>query len=260
MSENDQDRYELFDPLEEIDFENPQDETDYVEYVPPIEKPEESEEQEEKPLVPAPERIAAAIEGMPGERKLLLHIIDYCRTPHKSTEVMDEIASFRGNRLSIYDPDTVCAILEQAGALEMVYDGDPDAEPETYVEDGVEYLKIEQEDPEFSYQATADGIDAVEDNDPLSDFERMLDEDERTLTPIFARVLERCTGDGLVKKDIDAFVDKDPLVQEPRRYSGFFIDKLEEADALKFSGGRWITTQVGEDMLASGALNSQKEA
>lgn len=257
MAQEPQDRFELFDPLEAIDFENPQDETDYVEFIPPIAKPDE-EPPEEKPLPPAPERIAAAIKGMPGEAKLLFHIIEFCREPQDGDAVMAQVTEFRDGAVSIYDPETVCAILEDAGAIEMLYDGDPDAEPTVYEEDGFEYLKVE-EAPAFRYVATADGLDAVEADDPALRFEQALDEDERALVPIFRRVLERCEGAGLPKKQIDAFVDSDPLVQDPRRFSGFFIDKLEEAGALRFKDGLWATTPTGKDMLASAGVLSQDE-
>ncbi len=98
------------------------------------------------------------------------------------------------------------------------------------------------------YRATEDGLAAVEAENPAARFASFMEENA-LYAPIFRTVLENCDREeGATKKQIDALVDHDPLCREPRRFSGYFVDKLEDADAIVFEGV-WRTTDVGRAML-----------
>lgn len=230
--------FDTFDPTADMGFDDEE-----GEYVPPIEKPDDYDAPVEKPPVPAEERIAATLKGMPGNEKLLLHVIDFCRTLQKSDDVHDEIARFVGTGICTYAPDVVCANLVRAGALEIV------ADEEEASHENEEYAEIDHT-PAFSYIATSEGLDAVDAQNPEANRLAFLEEGERYL-PVYRLVLEACSQDGgQPKKALDTLIDKHPLCKEPRRYSGFFIKGLEGIDALAFDK-TWKTTDVGRDILAS---------
>ncbi len=268
-----------FDPEAPLGFGE-----DYVEYVPPIEKPEDYDEPA-APVAeaPAPERIEATFRGMPGNEKLLLHVIDYCREERDSTDVHDEVSRFVGTGVCTYAPEVVCANLVRAGALAMVAEQDADeaveeaAEEAEEAEDAIaeagaaaavdadepagadgaaessEVVEAVGAPPAFSYRATADGLAVVDAQDPEGDRLRFLEEGERYL-PVYRLVLEACgREEGATKKDIDTLVDHHELCREPRRYSGFFVKGLEGIDAIAFDGA-WKTTEVGRDLLAGAAF------
>lgn len=251
-----------FDPTAELSFDE-----EYVEYVPPIEKPEDYDVPKEVVEVPVPERIAATFKGMPGNEKLLLHVIDFCREGRDSAEVHDEIARFVGNGVCTYAPEVVCANLVRAGALAIIADeAEEAAEVETGEAESSDRIVGESEgaegssategdvydevgaSPDFAYLATDEGLAVVDAQDPEGDRLRFLEEGER-YHPVYRLVLEECGREGgATKKAIDALVDHHPLCKEPRRYSGFFVKGLEGIDAITFDGV-WKTTEVGRDIL-----------
>ena len=163
---------------------------------------------------------------MPGNEKLLLHVIDFCREGRESAEVHDEIVRFVGAGVCTYAPEVVCANLVNAGALAIVANeaeetdgGDGAAEAADDVEAAGAAAEVPDEPaseteavgapPAFSYLATDEGLAVVDAQDPEGD--RL-----------------RC--------------------KEPRRYSGFFVKGLESIDAIAFDGA-WKTTEVGRDIL-----------
>lgn len=259
-----------FDPEAPLGFGE-----DYVEYVPPIEKPEDYDEPAAPAAeVPAPERIEATFRGMPGNEKLLLHVIEYCREERDSADVHDEVSRFVGTGVCTYAPEVVCANLVRAGALAMVAEGATEEAVEEAAEDAEdaiaeagaaaaadadepaessEVVEAVGVPPAFSYRATADGLAVVDAQDPEGDRLRFLEEGERYL-PVYRLVLEACGREGgATKKDIDALVDHHELCREPRRYSGFFVKGLEGIDAIAFDGA-WKTTEVGRELLAGAAF------
>ncbi len=260
MTEKEMALQDPFDPTAEMGFDE-----EYVEYVPPIEKPEDYDAPRVEVVVPVEERIAATFAGMPGNEKLLLHVIDFCREGRESAEVHDEIVRFVGAGVCTYAPEVVCANLVNAGALAIVANeaeetdgGDGAAEAADDVEAAGAAAEVPDEPaseteavgapPAFSYLATDEGLAVVDAQDPEGDRLRFLEEGER-YHPVYRLVLEACGAEGgATKKAIDALVDHHPLCKEPRRYSGFFVKGLEGIDAIAFDGA-WKTTEVGRDIL-----------
>lgn len=256
MTEKEMALQDPFDPAAEMGFNE-----EYVEYVPPIEKPEDYDVPRVEVEAPAEERIAATFAGMPGNEKLLLHVIDFCREGRESAEAHDEIVRFVGAGVCTYAPEVVCANLVNAGALAIVADEaeEADAEAARDAEAVVAAAEVPDEPaseteavgapPAFSYLATDEGLAVVDAQDPEGDRLRFLEEGER-YHPVYRLVLQACGAEGgATKKAIDALVDHHPLCKEPRRYSGFFVKGLEGIDAIAFDGA-WKTTEVGRDILA----------
>ena len=107
-----------FDPLAPITFEPNENEGYYVEYIPAIEEPAPAEPVAvEKPVEPVSVRFEKTVKGLPGLKKLLYHTVDWCREEREDRAIIDEIARFQGKAVSIYQPDTLLALLEECGAL-----------------------------------------------------------------------------------------------------------------------------------------------
>ena len=245
MTEKEMALQDPFDPTAEMGFDE-----EYVEYVPPIEKPEDYDAPRVEVEVPVEERIAATFAGMPGNEKLLLHVIDFCREGRESAEVHDEIVRFVGAGVCTYAPEVVCANLVNAGALAIVADEaeETDGGDGAAAEEPMAETEAVGAPPAFSYLATDEGLAVVDAQDPEGDRLRFLEEGER-YHPVYRLVLEACGAEGgATKKAIDALVDHHPLCKEPRRYSGFFVKGLEGIDAIAFDGA-WKTTEVGRDIL-----------
>lgn len=255
MTEKEMALQDPFDPTAEMGFDE-----EYVEYVPPIEKPEDYDAPRVEVEVPVEERIAATFAGMPGNEKLLLHVIDFCREGRESAEVHDEIVRFVGAGVCTYAPEVVCANLVNAGALAIVADAAEEGEEAAAAADAAAADAAEGADdplaeteavgapPAFSYLATDEGLAVVDAQDPEGDRLRFLEEGDR-YHPVYRLVLQACGAEGgATKKAIDALVDHHPLCKEPRRYSGFFVKGLEGIDAIAFDGA-WKTTEVGRDIL-----------
>lgn len=285
---------------------------DFSPFVPPTPAEDAPAVPSIKDLPSAAERIAKTIAGMPGQKKLLLHIIDYARVKRTVPELEAEITAFEAHQRSVYGPQTVVKLLANAGAIRQVPQpgqeksqadgglqetGDvqaateaqtaadaqgadatqaaaaaenpaPEApaasEGETVADTGAgpievdtpqgDYLVVRKPEP-LSFIATPDAIAALESYHPHDAFAKFIEENE-IYAPLFVRVLVACDEDGgLAKKKIDALVDDDPICKSPRRFSGFFIDHLEEADALEFDG-TWHTTQAGRALLDEGGVLS----
>lgn len=306
-----------FDPLAPIEFDpdeldgaTEEEKSYYTDPVPPIAQSIEEAAAARRAKYPVPEltraeKIAKAIKGMPGQKKLLLHIIDWCREERVDSDIVDEIVAFERGGVYTYSPESIIATLVRYEALEQTNaptqadgsaqaptdgvdgqrgalpdDGAATAEPvdadalegapagacepagapdfsAAGPQDGApmdepEYLEVSRPEP-ARYRATDEGLDAVAAEDPAARFAAFMDANA-VYAPIFRIVLENCDCEqGCTKKQIDALVDHDPICRSPRRFSGYFIDKLEDADAIIFEGA-WRTTDVGRAMLAPDGL------
>lgn len=246
-----------FDPLEDLSFEEP--EEDRHEFLPPIPDAELSKVPAKVPLTVA-EALDKMIEGMPGQRERILHALECCLEPKKLDEIvasMDETFPSAA-RISVYTSTLVVQHLEKTGAIATVAEeGSDGASSESEPEQDDGYLVVNAPAP-LLYTATAEGIEALEalrDSDALN---RIVHEEERYL-PIYRRILEMASADGGSKtKDLDEAVDPDPLCEEPRRFCGYFLDRLKKAGAVYWQDA-WITTDLGKQALASGLLDISEE-
>lgn len=200
---------------------------------------------------PAPERIASLFDEMPGRRDVLLAILDSCRQRREDGEISALVADAQRENRSVFAAITLCRMLEKAGALSHVRENgesfDEGAlEPETFVEDGVEYIRATQ--PPASFWETTDaGLAYLAADDPAGRISELL-EREAAYLPVYKYLLSRC-GDGCDVKTLEAKVDKHPLTQKPRLYVQHFLKQLEDAGALKWDGA-WRTTEHGATALA----------
>lgn len=183
-------------------------------------------------------------EKNPGRRPIYLAIIEMCEGGKASSEITEAVDEIQSNNKSVYAPITLCRTLERAGALTV---DEPGTSPDE-IEADAEFLEItSQVDPIWT--ATEAGLDVLHAEREGTALKELLEIDGKYLE-IYERVLAFCDEAPRTKKEIDAIVDHDPLVQSPRRFSNHFIELLEKADALIWKDNTWNITDLGKKTLA----------
>lgn len=207
----------------------------------------------------------------PGRKPVLLQIIEFCCEERAGEEVAELVEQAQAENRSVYTPQSLCSILERAGALtgrseapeqpEADEDADSDAQAEQ-----VETAATDAEQPEVEVRevapqpttywlATDDGLTVVASHKEGHALEELLaSESEAPYLEIYERVLAFCAAEPRKKPQIDALVDDDPLVQNPRRYSNHFIELLENREALSWHDGGWNATELGRRYLEEHGL------
>ncbi|MDR0515214.1 MAG: hypothetical protein LBG81_08675 [Coriobacteriaceae bacterium] len=212
-----------------------------------VEKPSPQPQKMPEPKLPAPQRIAALIEGLPGQKEVLFGIIDFCRTPQSPLDVDERTALIRANRRSVYSPVVLRKLLEEAGALEYqeaeVAGASDDESESTEGDDDPDYLVVTLK-PEGKWLATADGLSAVDAVDAYASLRELLKEDSG-YCDVYLEILGSCAQSPRTQKELDVLVQNNPSTRSPRKYSGYFIDRLEANGAISWNQG-WTTTKPGE--------------
>ncbi len=198
-----------------------------------------------------PKALEKLMERMDTRRNSLLGILDFCREPHAVAEVDEHVAKLQSHNASVYDGGALCAMLQQAGALEVKADADEaadtDDEPLIEVVDGVEYLRPAKPAQKL-WQTTEIGLAYLDSFDPRVDLARLL-ADDAAYMDIYLRVLDMCADNGgTTTPALSAAIDKDPLVQSPRFFAQHFTERLEKAGAVEWDGA-WKITDLGRSYL-----------
>lgn len=320
---------DLFDPFqdeddseEEVVFTSAPDDTGIGV---PLEEPSVVEEV----ILPPEERIAKLFEEAPGQKRLLLRLIDHCREAKTGEEMDVYTRSLQENCFSVYSPVILRELLEEAGAIEYVVTSDDEApesssdvsealaakgegvlnedvcmaaksektssedtstsassnpfmqgsvfgadalfsevdeasiQHEILIEDDEElvldFLEVEERPPGV-WVATVAGCAAVDTVDDVAATQELLAKEPQYLN-IYHEILDYCASEtyGRSAKEIDNLVNDSPLLQEPRRYSGYFVSRLERQGALEWNGG-WCVTPAGKEIMAEYEFEVSKEA
>jgi hypothetical protein len=207
--------------------------------------------------VPAAQRISELLAAMPGLKGVLLGIIEHCSEPRDAASVDAVTAELTKHQYSIYSPVTLRELLEQAGALEYLSAPEEDHEPlivNESLSDGVneyelQFMEIEQS-PEGFWLATSEGLAYIDANDAGGQLASLLEAD-KGLADIHQSILSFCAAPGGRNiKEIDALIADDPRLIKPRKYGGYFVERLEACGALTWKG-RWATSDLGLSAIES---------
>jgi hypothetical protein len=260
-----------YDPLaEDAGFVEDDDEEE-VAFVGLVERPSETDEVAEKePVLTPEERVRHLLDSIPAQRKVMLSIIDFCRSPRSPVAVDELTAELQRLSPSIYTAVLLRQHLQNAGALEylepdkpkdevgageadmdgtQMVSGDEAAFP---AEEGGEippiaYLEVTRR-PEGTWISTTVALSVYDSVNPLADLKRAIEE-EPEYKEIFVRILRYCDAETRTKRQIDALVDNDPLlVGPPRIYGGHFVGLLDECGGLTWCPN-WGTSEVGRAFL-----------
>lgn len=228
----------------------------------------------------AQDAIEELLSRNPGRKPVLLQIIEFCCEERTGEEVAELVEQAQAENRSVYTPQSLCSILERAGALtgrsevpaqqdapgeQDVSEGQVDASEQSAApaQDGadgdaglpeVEAREVAPQ-PTTYWLATDDGLTVLASHKEGHALEELLaSESESPYLEIYERVLAFCAAEPRKKPQIDAIVDDDPLVQNPRRYSNHFIELLENREALSWHDGGWNATELGRRYLEEHGL------
>ena len=170
----------------------------------------------------AEERIDALFAQMPTFHKMLFTIMGTCASPLPTADLEEVIAEMKRHHHSVYEPLTLCNLLERAGAIAQA--------------------------PEVFWSLTEAGAAKLDSYRPM-EMIAALYEAEPQYGAIFTTCLELCARDGGASlREIGDVVDDEPVLQNPKRYAMYFIDKLEHAGAVEWTG-QWSATEHGRAYL-----------
>jgi hypothetical protein len=205
--------------------------------------------------LPPSERISSLFASMPSLEPVLFGIIEFCREPRSGGSVNERTADLTLHRYSIYSSVTLRKLLEQAGALEYLAPS-PDESAQKIVKekltDGIEDYELEYleitEASEGLWIATEAGLEVVNAHNPQDALRQLLD-DDKLLLDVYEKILTFCSQEGGRNiSQIDALVADDPRLQHPRKYGGYFVERLEAVEALLYKG-TWVTSELGLSVL-----------
>lgn len=191
------------------------------------------------------------IKVMAPQRKVLMGILSFCKKRASVTDVKGEVERIQEFMPSVYTAADLCSLLEETGGLVRVTaDGSPydttGLEPSIIEENGIRYY-VANEPADMFWSTLPAGVTILNDDKPLERAQGFFDAD-RDLLSLYKRTLLLCDGDGCSLGDLSAAIDNDPLVQSPRVYAPFFVDRLERCDAIEWEGV-WRVTAVGREAL-----------
>ena len=152
---------------------------------------------------------------------------------------------------------------DEADADGVAAEGTADDEPVRpldylEVDPGVEYVEVELARP-CTFVATQAGLDAVEARTGMEHMQELLDAEPQYIS-VYKRVLTMCSvPEGRMVQEVNAVIDPDPICSQPRRFSTYFLRKLEMIGAVRFVD-TWQTTPYGNKALELGLLADASEA
>lgn len=128
---------------------------------------------------------------------------------------------------------------EAPGAVDASGTGVSDAHP-----DGAPTRLAAGEPAIACWRATPDGLAAARADDPVARIAALF-EDDGLYLPLYKCILTLCAREGGARTPaLGAAVNGHPLVQRPRLFATYFIDRLEKAGALAWRG-TWVATEAG---------------
>lgn len=194
------------------------------------------------------ERIEELLRKMRPCRDTLLHIVGACRKPMRVGDVNGLIDELQRTNRSVFGAADLCSLLQRAGALVLVdAQGQPferSQEPDM-TNNGTGMSRLTASQPPIAHWlATPDGIAALEADDPLGRARSLFESDPHYL-PIYKCILTLCArNEGAKTPAIGAAVNSHELLQRPRIFATYFIDRLERCGAIAWTGS-WTATDAG---------------
>jgi hypothetical protein len=194
------------------------------------------------------EKVAGLIDSMKPHKNILFGLIGLCKEPQTAEAVDEHLATLTRFQYCVYDGVELRRLLQEAEAFEYLEPATDEQEVEPQVEkdeDGQEYLVIKKR-PEGLWLSTAAAVGLLEEQDAGRDF-RLLMQAEPCYLDVYRQIIDYCRSPRTIK-EIDRFINGHPLLKEPRRYGGYFIERLEKNGGLEWRGN-WVATDLGISFL-----------
>jgi hypothetical protein len=243
-----------YDPLADDNFDE-QKLDDSLEVIGYIGDPSALAPKTEIPPVPEKtprEKIDDLLSNMIPCKRYLLSIMEFCKEPRDFAQLDTFVSELQTKRTTIYHTAEFCLMLENAEALsKIVEDGTPydeiEIEPVEVERDGQVFLEPGSPPPVF-WRTTEAGLQVLEEDDPITILQKIF-EDEAEYTSVFLQILELCDQDGGISiSDMRDTVDKNPVLDFPRKATPFFLDYLDRNAAVVWDNN-WKITSVGKQAL-----------
>jgi len=243
-----------YDPLADGSFEE-QEFDDSLEVIGYVGDPSKLASKSEMP--PAPEKtprekIDDLFSNMIPFKRYLLGIMEFCEEPRDFVQLEIFVSEMQAKRRTIYTTVDFCLMLENAEALlEITEDGTPydeaRVEPVEVERDGQVFLEPGTSPPVF-WQTTEAGSQVLKEDNPIKALQEIF-ENEAQYKSVFLLILELCNQDGGVPiNEIKEKVNKDPVLEYPRKTAPFFLDYLDRNGAVIWDDN-WRITPVGTQAL-----------
>lgn len=148
-----------------------------------------------------------------------------------------------------------------AGAgFEAEAEADAASEALVVAEEEVEEAYLVVAPPAITYySATEDGLAMVNAHMGTAPIVEAINEQGGKYRHVYQAVLQAAAAEGgTTAKQLDSVLEGDPVLEEPRRFSTYFLRKLEEVDALRWLDV-WTITDVGRSVLDAEFANAEGE-
>lgn len=199
------------------------------------EKIKASGTKEYQDLETATDKVLKRISAEPAYRIVFYKILENCESARSSSEVEQTILSFPEMKGAMHSPRLLLSWLEEAG--------------------GIELITAEKGNGEGMWYTTPAGRNVIRKEGNDSCLGRLLAQ-EPLYQDIFLQVLKACLSPKS-RMEIESMLNENPILEEPKVYPSFFIEKLEEARCLEWDE-KWKITSTGKNFL-KGRENSRHD-
>ncbi|MDR2721730.1 MAG: hypothetical protein LBB35_02535 [Coriobacteriaceae bacterium] len=240
--------------------------------------------------------IERLVNTMPGTRGLLFGIMEFCREAQEPAEIDSYVTEQLQYYPSVHSPVEFRSFLEKAGALDFLptetKDSDAEASENAEAPETNEGDDAVNADDVSDTTDASDTADAVEEKKYATDFpvdeegflipaperlglwqtseqgkaylasvdyqkrfEELLQVDQ-SLSGIYYEILELCSDEPQSIDDLNSKLKTSLETLNSKKYAGFFVERLENYDALKWEK-KWKTTEVGKELLVIRKKNEQ---
>lgn len=175
-------------------------------------------------LESAAAEVLQRVSSEPALRVVLYKILAFCEAARPFAEIEREILSFPEMKAALQSPQTLLSWLAQAG--------------------GIEPVAAEEEVP--AWRTTPAGRTVVRSECPGNRLARLLAQNP-VYRNVSLEILRSCVAPK-TRDEIEAMLQGNPVLENPKVYASFFIEALEQAGGLEWDE-KWRTTQAGKEVV-----------
>jgi hypothetical protein len=180
-------------------------------------------------IAPGPataEQVLTRIAAEPAYQLILLQLLEFCITPHPASEIRDRLLCFPEMQATFHPPELLLQWMIQAGGIAPAC-----------------------ENPSLElWRTTEAGREALAGSSPSERLRRLLSEDP-VYKDIYQQIIEFCVTAKSIS-EIEGLLCANPVLENPKVYPNYLIDRLEAAGGLEWTG-QWQTTEAGKLFLQS---------
>lgn len=189
---------------------------------------ESTEKKEPRDLESRTAAVLRKVLAEPAYRTVLYKVLEFCEIARSFAAIEQEMLSYPEMKTALQSPRVLLSWLVESGGIEQVA---PNIEEE----------KKKEKEP--TWRTTEAGRNVVRIESPGNRLARLLAE-EPVYRGVFQQVLRACVTPKS-RGEIETTLKGNPVLENPKVYASFFIEKLEQAGGLEWSE-KWRTTPIGK--------------